>query len=621
MPMTPALLLAAVTSARLVSAPAPAPEPFAITSVTVLTMTSDRPLRNATVVVRNGRIAAVGPAASTPVPADARRIDGRGMFLMPGLVDMHAHLFADEYAPEAAAPAELGLYLALGTTSARIQIGRPQHLELRQAVREGTVAGPRLWVSSPQLSGDSGANTLLVRNAADGRAAVRTAKASGYDFIKLTTNITPDVYAAVMAEALASGIRVTGHVDPRVGAPQALAAGQQIEHLDNYMETILADSAPTRKSVSDVGAYRAANWNSLAYVDMAKLEALAGATARAGVYVTPTIGFFTSWFATEYTDAEVQARPDYPYLPAAMKGPWERSRAFYWKNPPTAAQRAQYIAIRNRMVRAIIDSGGQVMAGSDGPGGLMAYGWMMHRELQALVAAGLSPYQALRAATVVPSTWLGVISEQGTIEVGKRADMLLLTANPLTSIGNTMSIVGVAAAGSWYGPEQIAAMKETARVAINMPLPPEPAARTGAKPATAGDEQEVLAVVQRLFDAMRSKDTAAMRQLFDPNGTLVGMRPGRDGGPPRVQRITGAEFAAFVAGDKRPDWIERAWSPQVRISGTLATVWAEYDFHFGQTFSHCGVDSVQLLKTADGWRIFSIADTFVQEGCERHPPP
>ena len=166
----------------------------------MLTMTSDRPLKNATVVVRGGRIAAVGPAGSTPVPSDARRIDGRGMFLMPGLIDMHAHLFADEYAPESAAPAELALYLALGTTSARLQIGRPQHLELRQGVREGTVAGPRLWVSSPQLSGDSGANTLLVRNAAEARAAVRAANASGYDFIKLTTNITPDVYDAVMAE-------------------------------------------------------------------------------------------------------------------------------------------------------------------------------------------------------------------------------------------------------------------------------------------------------------------------------------------------------------------------------------------------------------------------------------
>jgi imidazolonepropionase-like amidohydrolase len=618
--ITPALLFAAVTGARLVSTPAPDPEPFAITSVTVLTMTSDRPLRNATVVVRNGRIAAVGPTASTPVPADVRRIDGRGMFLMPGLVDMHAHLFADEYAPESAAPAELGLYLALGTTSARIQIGRPQHLELRQGVREGTVAGPRLWVSSPQLSGDSGANTLLVTNADEARAAVRTASASGYDFIKLTTNITPEVYAAIMAEARAESIRVTGHVDPRVGAPRALAAGQQIEHLDNYMETVLADSAPTRKSVSDVGAYRAANWNSLAYVDPKKVEALAGATARAGAYVTPTIAFFFSWFATEYTDAEVQARPDYPYLPAAMKGPWERSRTFYWKNPPTAAQRAQYVAIRNRMVKAIVDSGGQVMAGSDGPGGLMAYGWMLHREMQALVGAGLTPYQALRAATVVPATWLGVIGEQGTIEVGKRADLLLLSANPLTSIANTMSIVGVAAAGNWYGPEQIAAMKETARVAINQPLPAEPAAGTGAKSA-ADDEKEVLAVVQRLFDAMRTRDTVAMRQVFDPGAALVGMRPGKDGTAPHVQRITAAEFAAFVAGDKRPEWIERAWSPQVRVSGTLATVWADYDFHFGQTFSHCGVDAVQLLKTAEGWRIVSIADTFVREGCEEHSPP
>src|SRR4029079_2555435 len=118
MPITPALLLAAVTSVRMVSphAAGPDPEPLAITSVTVLTMTSDRPLKNATVVVRGGRIATVGPAGSTPVPSDARRIDGRGMFLMPGLIDMHAHLFADEYAPESAATAARGLYAAPGTT-------------------------------------------------------------------------------------------------------------------------------------------------------------------------------------------------------------------------------------------------------------------------------------------------------------------------------------------------------------------------------------------------------------------------------------------------------------------------------------------------------------------------
>ena len=619
--ISPALLLAAATGVRVLSAPmGPDPEPFAITSVTVLTMTSDRPLRNATVVVRGGRIAAVGPAGTTPVPSDARRIDGRGRFLMPGLTDMHAHLFADEYAPESVAPAELGLYLAMGTTSARLQIGRPEHLELQRGVREGTVAGPRLWVSSPQLSGDSGANTLLVQNAAQARAAVRSAQASGYDFIKLTTNITPEVYAAIMAESRATGMRVTGHVDPRVGVATALAAGQQIEHLDNYMESILADSAPSHVSVSDVGAYRAANWNSLAYVDAQKLEALAGATARAGVYVTPTNGFFISWFATEYTDAQVQARPDYAYLPAAMKEPWERSRTRYWKNPPTAAQRARYVALRNRMVRAIVDSGGQVMAGSDGPGGLMAYGWMLHRELQALVAAGLTPYQALRAATVVPAAWLGVTDEQGTIEIGKRADLLLLSANPLADIRKTSSIVGVAAGGAWYGQAQLAEMKQTARLALTAPPAAAPATPASGTRVT-DDEQEVLAVVQRLFDAMRTRDTAAMRQVFDSQAVLVGMRPGKDGAPPHVQRITAVEFAAFVARDQRPQWTERAWNPQVRVSGTLATVWAEYDFHFGQTFSHCGVDAVQLLKTADGWKIMSIADTFVREGCETHPAP
>ena len=88
-----------------------------------------------------------------------------------------------------------------------------------------------------------------------------------------------------------------------------------------------------------------------------------------------------------------------------------------------------------------------------------------------------------------------------------------------------------------------------------------------------------------------------------------------------MQRITAAEFAAFVARDKRAAWTERAFNPQVRVSGTLATVWAEYDFHFGQAFSHCGVDAVQLLKTAQGWRIMSIADTFVREGCEQRSPP
>jgi hypothetical protein len=136
----------------------------------------------------------------------------------------------------------------------------------------------------------------------------------------------------------------------------------------------------------------------------------------------------------------------------------------------------------------------------------------------------------------------------------------------------------------------------------------------------AGEEKAVLAVVQRMFDAMKTKDTAAFREIFEPNAKLVGMRT-RPSGEQVVQVLPWDRFGAFMAGDTRGPWIERAWSPEVRIRGTLATVWAEYDFHFGQTPSHCGVDAVQLLKTPAGWKIVSIADTYEPTGCPQRPAP
>jgi putative lumazine-binding protein len=139
-------------------------------------------------------------------------------------------------------------------------------------------------------------------------------------------------------------------------------------------------------------------------------------------------------------------------------------------------------------------------------------------------------------------------------------------------------------------------------------------------PSLGVEEQAVLATVQRLFDAMRTKDTAAFREIFEPDAKLVGMRT-RQNGEQVVQVLPWDRFASFVASDQRAAWTERAWSPEVRVRGTLATVWAEYDFHFGQTPSHCGVDAVQLLKTPAGWRIVSIADTYEPTGCPQREPP
>lgn len=138
--------------------------------------------------------------------------------------------------------------------------------------------------------------------------------------------------------------------------------------------------------------------------------------------------------------------------------------------------------------------------------------------------------------------------------------------------------------------------------------------------APSDEAQAVLAVVQRMFDAMRTRDTAAFREIFEPGARLVGMRT-RPNGDRVLQVLPWERFGAIMAADERPQWIERAFNPEVRIRGTLATVWAEYDFHFATRFSHCGIDAVQLLKTPQGWKIVSIADTYEVDGSPPRAPP
>ena len=129
----------------------------------------------------------------------------------------------------------------------------------------------------------------------------------------------------------------------------------------------------------------------------------------------------------------------------------------------------------------------------------------------------------------------------------------------------------------------------------------------------------MLAVVDRLFAAMRAKDSAEMRRLFEPGARLVGMRT-RPSGETALQAQSWERFAAFNASDGR-EWIERRFGAEVRVRGTMATVWTEFDFHFGSTPSHCGVDAFQLIKTTGGWRIVSVVDTYETTGCPVRPAP
>ncbi|HEU4474481.1 MAG TPA: amidohydrolase family protein, partial [Gemmatimonadales bacterium] len=354
---------------------------LAITDVSVIPMTRDTVIRDATVLVRDGRIAAIGAARNVQVPSGARRIDGRGKYLIPGLADMHTHLYSDGDTPDSVAKYELGVMVANGVTATRFMIGTREHFALRREIEAGRIVGPQLWLASPQFAGKEDVNSRVVTSPGEARKAVKEMADLGYDFIKLTLFISPPVYEAIVSEAKDQGIRVVGHVDPQVGVARALAAGQQIEHLDNYLESVLADSAPMRESVSDRGLFRLENWKSLDYVDDAKVERIAGATARSGTFTCPTLSVFKTAFALGQSEEEVKARPDWGIMPVEMRALYLGAREKYWKNPASEERRMRWVQVRNRLVKAIADSGGRIMAGSDTPEWFFGYGWTLHREL------------------------------------------------------------------------------------------------------------------------------------------------------------------------------------------------------------------------------------------------
>jgi imidazolonepropionase-like amidohydrolase len=430
---------------------------IAFTNVNVIPMDRERVLKNQTVVVSNGRIAEMGDAARVRVPAEALRIDGRGKYLVPGLIDMHTHLFSDDDFPDSLAGDELAVMIANSVTTARLMIGTPEHLVLREKIAKGEMTAPTLYVASPQLSGRALGNRFngyVVTTPDEAREAVRRSKAAGYDFIKLTNFITRPVYDAAIEAARESGIRVVGHVDTQVGVARALEVGQQIEHLDGYMESVLKDDAPIKTSVSDIHVFRKANWESLDYIDERKIKQIARATARAGIYSTPTLTFFKITFGIGASDEEVRARPDYRFVPPKKRQLWFAAGKRLWAAPPSEARRREYVRVRNLMVKEIYEAGGKIMAGSDTPEWFLLYGWTLHRELRSLVEAGLSTYAALEAATRNPAEFLNALDTIGTIARGKRADLVLREANPLDEIANTEKRVGVMARGKWM-PEAV----------------------------------------------------------------------------------------------------------------------------------------------------------------------
>jgi len=437
-----------------VSVPAPAQTQtgtVAFVDVNVIPMDKERVLQHQTVIVRNGVIAEIGDAKRIKIPAGAQRIEGAGKFLIPGLTDMHVHLFTDDEFPDELAEDELRIMIAYGVTTIRLMTGTPEQLVLRRKSAAGEIVAPTIYAASPQFTGRKSTNAHVVTTEAEARTAVSKSKQDGYDFIKVTTYLKPEVYEAIVDEAAKQNIRVVGHADSRtVGLTRALKAKQQIEHLDSYLEALLPESSPVKGSVSDIYLYNPKNWESIDYLDENRIPEIAKQTVNSNPFVVPTLHLFKFTFGKGRTEESFMAQPDIRFYPKKVIDLWMGVSKRYLSTAAPIEKREKYIAIRNKLVKAIYDAGGHMMAGSDTPEWLMLYGHTLHLELIDLRDAGLSNYAALEAATRNPALFFGTLNKTGTIEKGKRADLVLLEANPLDDIANTQKRAGVMLNGKYY---------------------------------------------------------------------------------------------------------------------------------------------------------------------------
>ncbi len=409
-------------------------------NVTVIPMDRERALEGQTVLIEGRRIVAIGPAGEVVVPDGALRIDGRGKYLIPGLAEMHGHIPSLQSGMEVIDRVMI-LNVANGITTIRGMLGNAYHLELRAEVARGERLGPQIFASSPSLNGNS------VPDDETAWRAVTEYRAAGYDLLKIHPGIRREVFDQIAATARHEGIPFAGHVPAEVGLEHALESGiATVEHVDGYVE-YLASRDPSTPS-------QFFGFNLVDRVDPTKIDGIARATRDAGAWVTPTQVLFENRFLGD--PRKTAERPEMRFVAESTLQQWvERTLNARSQLGVTEENAQRFIELRRKIIKALHDNGVGLLLGADAPQVFNVPGFATIQELGAMVAAGLTPYQALEIGTKNPAIYLGKAGSFGTVEVGKRADLILLEANPLESIDNVRRRAGVMVAGRWLSKEDI----------------------------------------------------------------------------------------------------------------------------------------------------------------------
>ncbi len=407
-----------------------------------------------TVIIRGNRITAVEPGGLSKIISGARTTDCSGKYLIPGLWDMHAH---GTYVPwtlsMAAANGVLGLRdMGMGLEQMkmlpRARDGfRHYAFALPIPVRVGAIAGPVLESYSqwPDIG-------MMVKNPEEGRAAVDTVKAAGADFVKIHTQMSSETWWAIVSRAHELQIPFAGHVPYAISALTASDQGQaSIEHLHGLFEACSSDENSLRKESAEhlltaEGTYPK-TWSRLAgrYVqsfDRNKCAEVAARLAKNRTWNVPTLVVLKP-----ETELNVRSDPRFRYIPELLFGLWtQNSRGIAPETQQLFKEAMEIVSMLNK-------AGVPLMAGTDCPEPGSYPGFALHQELSLLVQAGLTPAEALRAATLNPAAFLHVEDKLGSVTPGKLADLVLLDADPLADIRNTTKIHAVISNGRFFNRE------------------------------------------------------------------------------------------------------------------------------------------------------------------------
>ena len=442
---------------------------FAIEHITVIDGTGTQPQPDMTVAIKNGRITYIGPTARPRPFATSQTMNGRERFLMPGLIDTHAHVtYLDWVGPgdartgvynDRVSRATLQLLLAFGITTIRNPGGPTRDATaLRDRVASGQIEGPTILTAGYILNRTNRFEGLTrpVSNEDDIRREVTAQAAAQVDFVKVYSNMPPDLVAAVIREAHARNLRVIGHLQATSWTAAARLGIDGICHGASWaVEELPADQTePYLRTIEQRGALRARlQWLDDVQLGGPEIASMIQELARRRIPVDPTLIAYATKF--KGSDSRFLESPDLMLAPAAMRS------SFFSLNlvRDWTAQDFEHGRHSWRKMEALVQAysrGGVLLtAGSDEPNPWIVPGPSLHTELELLVEAGLSPLEVLTIATRNGAESLGVLKDVGTVSVGKRADLIIVDRDPTKDIRNTRAISLIIARGRVVRPSEL----------------------------------------------------------------------------------------------------------------------------------------------------------------------